>query len=58
MLTQADNLMRAVDSAARPAAHVPAETLRSLAEAIEEVRPMVGSAPGAGEGDDELDDES
>lgn len=55
VLTSADQLMRAVDAAARPAAHVEPERLASLAAAIEEVQPMAGSAQGVE--DDELDDE-
>ena len=55
VLTQADQLMRAVDAAVRPTAHVPPEDLASLADAIGEVTPMAGSAQAAD--DDELDDE-
>ena len=55
ILTAADQLIRAVDSAARPSAHVAAEDLNELAEAIAEVQPMAGSVQAAD--DDELDDE-
>ena len=55
VLMSADTLMRAVDAAARPAAHVPNEQLTEIVQAIEEVRQMVGSAPA--EANDELDDE-
>ena len=53
ILTNADTLMRAVDTVARPAAHVPSEQLTEIAEAIEELR---ASAPPP-TADEELDDE-
>ena len=55
VLTSADSLMRNVDAAARPAAHVPSEQISEISEAIAEVQPMVGS--GAAADDDELDDD-
>ena len=55
VLRAADKLMRDVDAAARPAAHVSPEELAALADAIAEVEPMAGSAQAAD--DDELDDE-
>ena len=55
VLRSADRLMRDVDAAARPAAHVSPEELAALADAIAEVEPMAGSAQAAD--DDELDDE-
>ena len=55
VLRAADKLMRDVDAAARPAAHVSPDELAALADAIAEVEPMAGSAQAAD--DDELDDE-
>ena len=56
VLSAAEQLMRAVDTAARPTAYVEPDDLAALGEAILEVRPMAGSAA-AGEADEELDDE-
>lgn len=44
VLSAASTLMRAVDAAAQPAAHVNRDQLAEVESAIEEVRPMVGSA--------------
>lgn len=55
VLSAAATLMRAVDAAARPAAHVNLDHLAELESGIEEVRPMAGSAQL--QDDDELDDE-
>ena len=57
VLVSAEQLVRSVDTAARPTTHVPHDTLQSLVDAIAEVRPMVGSGQGEGAADDELDDE-
>lgn len=56
VLTAAEALVRAVDTSARPAAHVPPDDLASLCAAIEECRPMAGAAQAEGL-DEELDDE-
>lgn len=57
ILTAAEQLVRSVDTASRPAAHVPPDDLASLCKAIEEVQPLAGSAGGGAAEDDELDDE-
>ena len=55
VLTAAHKLLGDVDAVAQPAARVEPSELTKLADAIEEVQPMVSG--GGQEEDDELDDE-